>query len=87
MNGKTNVAIGAAANLLVTQPSMLKELFICLGDTIVGFVISDIDVTTSGLSPLLVPYFSVADDLSGQTATTSAASDYTDQAYSIRLKN
>lgn len=47
MTGKTHVAIGIAASLLVTQPSTLKELFICLGVAIVGSVISDIDVTTS----------------------------------------
>ena len=47
MTGKTHVAIGTAASLLVTQPSTLKELFICLGVAIVGSVISDIDVTTS----------------------------------------
>ena len=47
MTGKTHVAIGTAASLLVTQPSTLKELFICIGVAIVGSVISDIDVSTS----------------------------------------
>ena len=47
MTGKTHLAVGTAASLLVTQPSTLKELFICIGVAIVGSVISDIDVSTS----------------------------------------
>ena len=45
MTGKTHLAVGTAASLLVTQPSTLKELFICIGVAIVGSVISDIDVS------------------------------------------
>lgn len=47
MTGKTHLAVGTAAALLITQPKSLKELIICLGAASVGAVISDIDVSTS----------------------------------------
>lgn len=47
MTGKTHTAVGVAASMLVTQPSTLKELLLCLGVSVIGSVISDIDVTTS----------------------------------------
>lgn len=47
MTGKTHTAVGVAASMFVTQPSTLKEMLLCLGVSIIGSVISDIDVTTS----------------------------------------
>lgn len=47
MTGKTHVAVGTATTMIVTQPSTLKELLLCMGVSIIGSVICDIDVTTS----------------------------------------
>ncbi|CZQ86244.1 Hypothetical protein Tpal_747 [Trichococcus palustris] len=47
MTGKTHVAVGVATTLLITKPSTLKELLLCLGVSVIGSVICDIDVTTS----------------------------------------
>lgn len=47
MTGKTHLAIGVSTALLLTQPTSLKELGLCLGMASIGAVISDIDVSTS----------------------------------------
>lgn len=48
MTGKTHLAVGMAASLLITQPDNIRELVLCLGTAPIGSVISDIDVSTSG---------------------------------------
>lgn len=47
MTGKTHISVGLAATMLVTKPSTIKELVLCLGVAFIGSVISDIDVSTS----------------------------------------
>ena len=47
MLGKTHMAVGVAAGLLVLQPKNLQELILGTGVSAIGSVISDIDVGTS----------------------------------------
>ena len=47
MTGKTHVALGTAAALLIGQPENIREVVLCIGTASVGSVISDIDVSTS----------------------------------------
>lgn len=47
MTGKTHLVVGTASALLVTQPSTIKEFFLCIGVAQIGSIISDIDVSTS----------------------------------------
>ena len=47
MLGKTHMAVGVAASLIVTNPTTITELILGSGIGIVGSVISDIDVGTS----------------------------------------
>jgi inner membrane protein len=47
MLGKTHLAVGIAASLVVVHPATLPELVIGLGAASVGAVISDIDVGTT----------------------------------------
>lgn len=47
MTGKTHMAAGIAASLVVTGPKTPKEMLICITVAAVGAVISDIDVSTS----------------------------------------
>jgi inner membrane protein len=47
MLGKTHLAVGIAASMLVVHPSTLPELVIGVGAAAVGAVISDIDVGTT----------------------------------------
>lgn len=47
MTGKTHLVVGTASALLVTQPSTIKEFFLCIGIAQIGSIISDIDVSTS----------------------------------------
>jgi inner membrane protein len=47
MLGKTHLAVGIAASLVVLHPSTLPELVIGVGAAAVGAVISDIDVGTT----------------------------------------
>lgn len=47
MTGKTHLAVGTAVTLCVTRPDTLSSLLICVGVSLVGSVISDIDVKTS----------------------------------------
>lgn len=50
MLGKTHMAVGVAASLLIFQPSTLPELILGAGTAAVGSVISDIDCGTSNSS-------------------------------------
>lgn len=47
MLGKTHMAVGVAASLLLLQPHTLPELILGAGTAAVGSVISDIDCGTS----------------------------------------
>ena len=47
MLGKTHMAVGVAASLLLLQPRTLPELILGAGAAAVGSVISDIDCGTS----------------------------------------
>lgn len=47
MTGKTHLAVGAAAALLLTRPSSPGALALCLGTAAVGSVICDIDAVSS----------------------------------------
>ena len=47
MLGKTHMAVGVAASLLLLQPHTLPELILGAGTAAVGSVISDIDCRTS----------------------------------------
>ena len=48
MLGKTHMAVGTAAGLLIIQPQNITELILGTGAAMIGSVISDIDVGTSG---------------------------------------
>ena len=47
MLGKTHMAVGVAAGLLIMQPKNMQELILGTGVSAIGSVISDIDVGTS----------------------------------------
>lgn len=47
MLGKTHMAVGVAASLLLLQPRTLPELILGAGTAAVGSVISDIDCGSS----------------------------------------
>lgn len=47
MLGKTHMAVGTAASLLIMQPQTLTELILGTGAAMIGSVISDIDIGTS----------------------------------------
>lgn len=47
MTGKTHIVVGTTAALCLTQPDSFGKLILCLGTSIVGAVISDVDVVTS----------------------------------------
>lgn len=47
MTGKTHMAVGMSITLLFTRPEDVTSLMLCLGVSIIGSVISDIDVNTS----------------------------------------
>ena len=44
---KTHLAAGYTASLLITSPSTLSEMIMCLGISTIGSVISDIDASSS----------------------------------------
>lgn len=47
MLGKTHMAVGTAASLLILRPATLSELILGTGAAMIGSVISDIDIGTS----------------------------------------
>ena len=47
MLGKTHMAVGTAAGLLIMQPQNITELILGTGAAMIGSVISDIDIGTS----------------------------------------
>jgi inner membrane protein len=47
MTGKTHLAVGEAAALLLTHPTSPRTLALCVGTAAIGSLICDIDVTTS----------------------------------------
>lgn len=47
--GKTHMAVGTAAGLLIMQPQNITELILGTGAAMIGSVISDIDIGTSVL--------------------------------------
>ena len=47
MLGKTHLVVGTAVTMTVMQPQSFSELLIGLGTSVIGAVISDIDVGTS----------------------------------------
>ena len=46
MLGKTHMAVGTAAGLLIMQPQNITELILGTGAAMIGSVISDIDIGT-----------------------------------------
>ena len=48
MTGKTHAAVGLGTVLAVTQPSTVSGLVLAAGTGMLGALISDIDVGTSG---------------------------------------
>ena len=47
MLGKTHMVVGVSASLCVLQPQNIRELIIGVGASVIGSVISDIDIGTS----------------------------------------
>ncbi len=47
MTAKTHIAVGCAANLLLFQPSTLRNLILCVGVSTIGSVICDVDCKVS----------------------------------------
>ena len=50
MTGKTHLAVGVAAALVIIRPDTLSNISVCIGAAVIGSVISDIDVKTSDSS-------------------------------------